>query len=160
MAQKLPRLGTLDLDGFSLDLDYYLTHPYDDIREAAQELPPLIEWVNAQLQVLTEQRLIAKQEIREAEAGAYFDLRRDGAFAELGYSGKPTDTALAHAVALNDQVKEAHRSYAVLTGWVHRLSTLQVSLQSKLELVRSTEATRRLVDGVGNDDVRDRDAAG
>lgn len=154
---KLPHLGTVDLDGYSLDLDHYLTRAYDDISQASEELPALAEWVNIQLQSLVEQRLVKKQEIHEVEAAAYFDLRREGAFTERGYHGKATDTAVGYAVALDESVKNVHREFAVLTGWVNRLSALQTSLQSKLELVRSTEATRRTIEHGGLDDVRERD---
>lgn len=140
--QELPELGKITLEGFTLDLDYYLTKPYEDISEASEELPALIEWVNSQLQAVVEQKIISKQRIKGAEARAYFDIRRSG-LEELGYAGKETEASVERAVALNNQVSEAYSSFAVLSGWVIRLTNLLISLQSKLDLLRSAEATRR-----------------
>lgn len=144
--EKTPKLGRIDLDAdFSLDLDYYLYQDYGDVSQAASELPPIIEWVNAKLQGLTEQKIIKRQELKEVEAKAYFSLR-SGEFSEL-YADKMTESALEKAVCLDESVKAAHREYAVLAGWVQRLGNLQDSLQAKMDLVRTSEATRRrLVD--------------
>jgi hypothetical protein len=142
-----PPLEPVELDGFKLDVGHYLFKDYSDIGEAASELPPVIEWVNMKLQSLTEAKIVKKQEIEEAEAEAYFSLR-SGGFEET-FSGKSTETALGMAVSLDKKVMETHRDYAVLTGWVLRLANLQESLKAKLDLVRSTEATRRSL--VGNE---------
>jgi len=140
--RELPQLPPIDMgDDFKLDLSYYLTQSYDDIGQASSELPAVIEWVNMKLQEMVESRLIAKQRIKELEAEAYFDLK-GGRFAE-NYSDKMTETSLAMAVALDEKVKSAHRKHAVLAGWVERLSNLQGSLVAKLDLTRSSEATRR-----------------
>lgn len=145
MSRDTPELGKIRIDAqddFELDLDYYLGTEYDDIGQACSELPPVIEWVNMKLQQITESKLIMKQEIAETEAKAYFDLRA-GLFEDRGYAGKPTQDAVKEAVCLEESVKVIHRKYAVLVGWAQRLYQLQASLQSKLDLIRSTEATRR-----------------
>lgn len=144
--EKMPKLGRIELDPeFSLDLDYYLYQDYTDVSLAAAELPPIIEWVNAKLQGLTEQKIVQKQRLKEVEAAAYFSLR-GGEFSDR-YVEKMTESALDKAVCLDDTVKVAHRDYAVLAGWVQRLNNLQDSLQAKMDLVRTSEATRRrLVD--------------
>lgn len=142
--RKIPRLGKIELDSFSLDLDYFFGHEYDEIGQASIELPAVIEWVNSQLQGLTENKIIAKQRIKEVEAETYFNFRRGGF--EGSYPGKPTDAAVERAVALSDKVRAAYERYAVLTGWVDRLTRLTFSLQAKLDLVRSSEATRRSQD--------------
>ena len=141
---SLPKLGKLKLNDYSLDLDHYLTGEYDDIGEACTEIPPIVEWVNDQLQCYTEQKLIADHAIKVAEAKAYFELR-NGGFEDRGYAGKCTEVALERAVALDQGVIDAHENYAVLVGWVKRLENLQGSLQTKLDLIRSTEATRRRI---------------
>lgn len=141
MNHLLPKLHPIDLDGYSLDVDYYLKHDYIDVQEATQELPAIIEWVNVQRQVLLEQKVTKKQELKEVEARAYFDLR-GGLFEERGF-GKMTEVALEHAVALDENVKKEHRDFAVLVGWLSRLSTLLDALQCKLDLTRTSEATRR-----------------
>ena len=102
MPPLLPQLGRLKLQGFELDLDYFLARDYDDISVVAEELPPIVEWVNSQLQSMVEQKIIADQEIKEAEARAYFDLR-NGTFLEL-YGSKMTEKALDRALALDEKV--------------------------------------------------------
>lgn len=149
----LPKLGSLSLDGYDLDLDYYLTKAYDDISEAAEELPAIIEWVNMQLHSMIEQRLLTKAKVKEVEARAYFRLK--GGDFESNYAGKMTDTSLDHAVSLDEEVIESRRKQAVVAGWTNRLYSLQSSLQSKLDLLRSTEATRRQVLLSGQDNVRE-----
>ena len=91
-----------------------------------------------------EQRIAKKQEINEVEARAYMDLR-GGLFEERGY-GKLTEKALDHAVALEETVRKVHREFATLSSWCNRLEHLMSALQMKIELTRSSEATRRLVE--------------
>jgi hypothetical protein len=141
MNDQLPSLGQLDLgEGveYKLDLDHWLSREYDDISHAASELPAIIEWVNSQLQTISESKIVAKHEIKEEEARAYFRLRH----ADPG-DRRATETAIAHSVALDEDVMEAYRKFAVLSAWSQRLTNLLFSLQAKLDLVRSTEATRR-----------------
>lgn len=146
MRPELPKLDPIILDGYKLDVQYFLCHEYSDIGEAAEELPAIIEWVNMQLQSVTEQMLQKKQEIKEVEAAAFFDLS-NGKFAE-NYESKMTAAALDRAVVLEPDVRKVHKDYAILYGWVKRLGNLQFSLQAKLDLTRSSEATRRrLADG-------------
>jgi hypothetical protein len=140
-------LDKVDLgDGQTLDIGHYLTHSYDDVSEASQELPAMLEWVHTRLQVVYEKRLILKAELEEAMAKAWFDLQGHGAgsFAE-NFHGKPTAEAINHAVNLDQHVCKLKRTLAVYTAWTQRLNNLQSSIQAKLDLVRSTEATRRTV---------------
>jgi hypothetical protein len=140
VSTELPKLESIELQGYALDVDYYLKKDYNDISVASEELPALIEWVNMLVQIYTEKKLIAKQEIKEVEARAYNRLESDPEF-----TGKKTDTNLSRQIVLQEDVMKAHRRFAVLTGWCSRLINLQISLQSKLDLVRSTESTRRKV---------------
>lgn len=143
----LPHLDEVNLQGYKLNVDYYLKKDYDDIGTASEELPAIIEWINMMVQLYAEERLIAKQEIKEVEAEAYFKIMRDPEF-----EGKKTDAAVNRAVYLDEEVKKVHRRYARLVGWVSRLQNLQLSFQSKLDLVRSTESTRRAVFDTTPDD--------
>lgn len=136
----LPLLDEVELQGYKLDVNFFLKKDYDDIGSASEELPAIIEWINMMVQLYAEDRLIAKQEIKEVEALAYFRLLKDPDF-----EYKKTDTVLTRAVYLEQDVKDAHRRHARLAGWVSRLQNLQLSFQSKLDLVRSTESTRRAV---------------
>ncbi len=141
---KLPKIPPLELDGFALDIDLYLGKEYNDIQEAAVELPSIIEWLNWQNQITLEWKIRTKALIERTEAQAYFDLK-NGDFQRKGYGDKATEDALKRAVALNPEVCDLAEQYAVYSARVDRLANLQRSLQSKLELVRSTEATKRLV---------------
>jgi hypothetical protein len=140
VSNDLPTLDPIKLQGYELNVDYYLKKDYNDISIASEELPALIEWVNMLVQLYTEKKLITKQEIKEIEAEAFNRLETDPDF-----TGKKTDTNLSRQLVLQEDVKKAHRRYAVLVGWCGRLINLQFSLQSKLDLVRSTESTRRKV---------------
>lgn len=141
---KIPQLESLQFEDFSLDLNHFLGYDYDDISSASVELPPVIEWVNSKLQSLVEQKLVKEEEVKEVQAAVFFQLQA-GLFEDRGYAGKRTAPALAHAVALEEDVKKVKREYANLVSWCQRLTQLIYSLQAKLELVRSSEATRRKV---------------
>ena len=142
MKHVPPKLGPIRYGDFSLDLEYYLGGDYVDIIRVASELPAAIEWVNAALQDWTERKIIAKQFVEQVEATVYFELK-NGGFEAKGYAGKPSEDAVKHAIQLDERVTEAHRKYAVLYAWVQRLYNVQGSLQARLDLVRSSEATRR-----------------
>lgn len=147
-ASDLLHIDDLELNGQKVDLNYYFTQEYTDIGQAAQELPNLIEWINAQLQVFYEDKLNAEQELKRAEADAYFELKSDSNanYATL-YGGKVTEKALEYAVNRDEGVTVAWKRLNGLTAWVRRLHNLQQSLSTKLDLIRSSEATRRrLVD--------------
>jgi hypothetical protein len=140
---KLPTIAPITLGGYTLDLNAYLAREYEDVSQAANELPSIAEWVNEQLQAFIETLQKRRNELDEAEAMAYFDLRK-GRFAD-DYGGRETEDALKHAVVIDPQVRKLNEEIAVLSGWVSRLRGTQENLQMKLELVRSTEATRRKV---------------
>lgn len=139
---ELPKTPPLDLDGFQLDVDYYTKKEYADISEAAIELPAIVEWLNWQTQIAIETKLTLKAKIERSEAIAYFSLK-NGDFQRKGYGDRATEDALKHAVCLDDDVTQLNEDYAVYAALVDRLTNVQRSLQFKLELVRSTEATNR-----------------
>lgn len=127
--------------GASIDLDYYFAQDYTDIQQATQEIPALIEWINSMQQSMYEDKLNFETELAETRAKAYFDLRKGNLTEE--YGGKPTEKALLFAIDLNDEVQDLERKLNITKGWVRRLNNLQLSLQTKLDLIRSSEATRR-----------------
>jgi hypothetical protein len=138
-------LDIIVYDDEKIDLNYYFTQEYSDIGQAAAELPNLIEWCNWKGQLAYEDKLNAEQELATAEANAFFDLKK-GLFEDL-YGLKPTDAALKHAVNKDEGVIEAWQKLNRAAGWVRRFTALQNSLATKLDLIRSSEATRRrLVD--------------
>lgn len=143
-------LGKLEINGQPLDLQYFLGSEYTDIREASEELPAVIEWINSELQVAVALKVNTKFAVKQAEARAYFQLK-DGGFERAGYGEKMTEKALEHAVNLDKGLAKAVEEFANATAWVTRLSNLLGSLQAKLELVRSTEATSRRLIEAGED---------
>lgn len=134
-------LEPIILSGQKIDLNHYFSGEYTDIEQASQEIPPLVEWVNMQLQYCYEDKLNFKTELEEKEAKVFLDLRGEG-FTEK-YGGKPTVDAIKAAVLLDDDVQDLRRKLNVQTAWVRRLHNLQNSLQTKLDLIRSSEVTRR-----------------
>lgn len=139
----MPDIKPITIDGQTVDVNCFLKAAYDDVSEASQQLPALLEWVSETLQGYSESKLLSKRLLAEAEATAYFSLKRDEDGFSAHYPGKMTEDALKHAVNLEPAVKEAAREYISWDSWVDRLYNLQRSLQAKLELVRSSEATRR-----------------
>jgi len=125
----------------SIDLAYYLSQDYVDIQQATAEMPAAIEWVNEMAQRMYEQRLNLATALAEERAKVFFDMRRGRL--ETDYGGKPTEAALDHAIALNDEVQDLERQLNVAKGWVKRLAGVQLTLLTKLDLIRSSEATRR-----------------
>ena len=145
---KLPKLKPIDLDGYALDIDYFLKTHYVSVHSANAELPSIIEWVNEQLQTAIEQKHLAKAALRQAEAENFHYLRDENNFRQAGFSlekGRLTQDMINHATALMETTVEANKVYARAAGWASRLSNTLLSLQAKLDLVRTTEATRRAV---------------
>lgn len=142
---KPPKLIPIILDGTKVDIAYYLSGDFEDISIVCEELPAVIEWINEQFQRMHESRLVQEQKLKQAEATVYFALK-SGGFAERYHAaGRCTEEAVKHAIQLDVDVIAAHESFAVLDAWCRRLHNLQDSLQAKLQLIRTVEATRRKV---------------
>ena len=139
----LPKIGTITLGGFTLDLNYYLNREYDEIGEAGLDLPSIAEWVNEQLQGFGETLQTTRTELAEVESETFFSLKK-GQYAD-DYGGKATVEALKHAINIDPRVRKLNREVATLQAWCYRLRGIQDNLKMKLELVRSTEATRRSI---------------
>ena len=146
----LPELGTIDLGSeFSLNLDTFLKHPYEEIGEAAVELPAIIEWTNQQLQWIIEQKGVKKQELKTVRARAFVQLKNGGAQEQI--PGKVSEQAIEQLIELDPEVIRINEELSKVLGWSSRLSNLLYVLQAKLDLVRSTESTRRKLI-TGNED--------
>ena len=138
----LPDLGQIDLGSeFVLNLDTFLKHPYEEIGEAAVELPAIIEWTNQQLQWVIEQKGVKKQELKTVRAQAFVDLKNGGAQNKI--QGKVSENAIEQLIELDSEVIRVNEELSKILGWSSRLTTLLYVLQAKLDLVRSTESTRR-----------------
>ncbi len=117
---------------------------YEDVGDAAKELPAVMEWLNELRQSYIEDRERAKARLDEAEAAAYFALRSPGPDGfTANYVGKMTEDAMKMAVVLDPDVKKAKDALAAMTAMVSRLSGTIDALHAKVELIRSSEATRR-----------------
>lgn len=141
--QALPQLDVIELEGQRLDPGHYLTKEYDDIGEAAAELPAIIEWLNYHLQSVIEQRITAEDAIKRAEAEAWRSLHDHG-YEQMGYAGSKTGYNISMAIRLEPAVNDAKARLAVSSGWESRLINLMRTFQAKLDITRSLEATRRL----------------
>lgn len=148
----IPKLGHLVVSEESgrIDLDYFLRNPYDDIALASVELPAIIEHINAELQYVNYTRTVKKQEIKSARARAYIRLKNGEA--RTFTHEKPTDKTLEYLVDMDEEVNEAVEAYAIFLSWAVRLNTTIGVLQAKLDMVRSTESTRRKLIPDGDDD--------
>jgi len=140
---NLPKLDKVELGGYALDIDYFLKTDYQGAVAASKEIPAVIEWINSELQIAIEKKIIHRQAVKKAEGAAYLDLRNATLWERRGYAGKQTEAALEAAVHQEPTVVEAHELLAYWTGLTSRLSNTLISLQAKLDLVRTSEATRR-----------------
>ena len=144
ITPPIPKANAIELDGFKLEVNYFLSKDYEDIATASVELPAIIEWVNGKLQSLTEQRIHKEDEVKELEAEAWFYLQTGG-WEDHNYAGRKNAHALLMGCRLDPKVKKSKHELAILTAWTQRLYNVMTSLQAKLELVRSAEATRRKI---------------
>lgn len=150
-APAPPPISAIELGDFQLDINYYMTTDYQDGQSASRELPAVIEWVNEQLMLMLEQKIIAKQKIKKVEGDIWNSLNK-GLWEELGYAEKKTEDNMKRAVARHDDVTKAVSDYAWYASWCSRLSNTIISLQAKLDLVRTSESTRRAMLTVGGED--------
>lgn len=126
-----------------VDLEAILNAPFEDISEAAERIPGLIGWFGYQRGLAIEREINADYHWKEAEAKAYFALK-SGEFISRGYGEKPTEAALEKAVLLDPAVKAAAEDYAKRKRHLEWVNGTIEALKAKMELVRSSEATRRM----------------
>jgi len=141
---SVPTLKTFKAaDGTVVDIGAILGAPYEDIGEAASVIPPHIGWFGY-LRALANEKLInGKHRIKEAEARAYFALR-NGQFVARGFGDKVTEAGLEHAVNVDPEVIAAVELFAAAERDYDRYSSVIEAMKAKLDLVRSSETTRRM----------------
>lgn len=145
MKNPPPIIECLKLGGQVVDINAYLTKPYEDIREAALEIPAVISFLGAQRALAVERVLRAEREWKKTEAQVYFELK-EGQFVAQGYGSKPTEEALKRAVLLDTRVEEAAVKYEVRKRLLDTFTETIAALKLKIDLTRSTESTRRLAE--------------
>lgn len=141
MEIKIPRVRTIKFGNEELDLDTLLKTDYQDIRQASEELPAAIGWLEWQRACLVERAQTAELAWEAAEAQAYFDVK-SGKYAEF-FQGKLTDKAIDHAIKLVPEVEQACKRHAETKKWLSSCTGAIKALEAKMELVRTSEATRR-----------------
>lgn len=136
----LPVLERIENDIIVLDPEYFFKKRYEDVTEAAGELPVVIEYINESLQRASIAANDAKRDLASLEAETYTGLRQEWSnrFAE-----KMTEKALEMAVLQDKDLAETARNYSVLKSYVSRLANMQENLRMKLDMLRSVEATKR-----------------
>jgi len=142
MNPPVPRLKNIRVGDAVIDLDRLLNADYDNVNEASEKLPAAISWLVYQRAMMVEQVALADRKEEQTKAEVYFALK-NGGFESAGYGSKPTDTAVKLAVLLDDSVKLAGQSMARFQRHLALYSGQIEALKAKLELVRTSEATRR-----------------
>lgn len=143
MKGNVPVLKAFKVGDAVLDLDYLLNAPYEDVGEAAEKIPAAIGWLGYHRSMAIERLIISEQAWKATEARQYFELK-NGGFTTQGFGEKPSEEALKRAIMLTPEVEAACQDYAKRKQHVEWLSTTIDSLKAKLELVRTSEATRRM----------------
>mgnify|MGYP001614093028 CR=1 FL=1 len=147
----VPRLKNLRIGNEVLDLDRLLNADYENVAEASEKLPAAISWLSYQRAAMTEQVMLFDRREEQAKAEAYFALK-NGEFEARGHGIKPTDAALKMAVLLDPAVIQSGKDFARYKRHLALYSGQIEALRSKLELVRTSEATRRrLIDPADED---------
>ncbi len=144
-ASTIPAVAPIKgFEGVELDIQHYLLEEYSDVSDAAKELPAVMEWLNELRSAYIEERDVLKSDLEVAEAKAYFDLKGsgDGSY-QVNYQCKPTEEGMKMAVALDQEVRRLKEKLAAVAATQSRLTGTLGSLQAKVELLRSSEATRR-----------------
>jgi hypothetical protein len=142
MNPPVPRLKNIRVGDAVLDLDRLLNADYDNVSEASEKLPAAISWLVYQRALMVEQVALCDRQEDQTKAEVYFALK-GGGFESAGYGSKPTDTAIKMAMLLDPGVKAAGERMAKFQRYL-ALYTGQIdALKAKLELVRTSEATRR-----------------
>lgn len=138
-----PVMRSFTVGDQTVDIMALLTAAFEDISEAAERLPPYIGWFGYQKALALERVINNKNRWKEAEAKEYFDLKNNGGFVRQGFGEKMTEAALERAVILSPTVQQAVAAYAKAEKDYEWLKHTIEALTAKMELVRSSEATRR-----------------
>jgi len=143
MNEPVPPLSAFRVGAAVVDLEWLLNAPYEDIGEAAAHIPPAIGYLGYHRSVSMERLILAKHQIEKVEGKVYFALRA-GEFVAKGFGEKMTEDSLKRAVTQYPEVSEAYAKYAKHKQNIEWLGKSIDALQAKLDLVRSSETTRRM----------------
>ena len=143
MNEAVPPLKAFKVGDAVVDLEWLLNAPYEDIGEAAAKIPPAIGYLGYHKSLASERMIVSEQNWKKVEAQQYFNLK-GGGFVSKGFGEKMTEESLKRATMLCPEVDAACADYAKRKQTVDWLAASIDALQAKLELVRSSEATRRM----------------
>lgn len=152
MKVPIPALSTITIGKEKLDISKLLSCEYEDIAHASEELPSALAWLCWQKAHAQSRKSITERELERKEAEVFFELKAAGGWEAAGLGGKATDASMRFALRMDDRVEPYFQRLVEHEKWVVILSGLIEALKAKLELVRTTEATRRrLVEPVPTD---------
>lgn len=144
MSERVPKLISFRVaDGTECDLQFLLNAPFEDISEAADKIPAALGWLGYQRSLAVERLILAEHQWKRTEAEEFHNLKNGGYVAQ-GFGDKPSVEAIKLAVLLMDSVQTACQMYAKRKRHVEWLTSSIDALKAKLDLVRSSEVTRRM----------------
>jgi len=138
---KIPKLDMLDDDLIEkLDINYFMRKVYPEIRDAADELPLIMEAINQGICKGSYHYAMGIHKLAAQEAAVYRRLRQEWSST---YADKMTEDALKMAIAQDENLIKEKERLAVLKVAIKRLTNSQENVRAKLEAMRSVESTRR-----------------
>lgn len=146
---RIPKVKPIVYGDEELDLNELLRCTYDDIGDAAVEIPAAVEWLNEVLHYYLQTKVNDAAELTRVKAEAYRKLR-DGGYA-AAYTDKMTEAALDRAVAIDPTVRQGNANVAESEAAVERLRNTIRNLTTRLDILRTVESTRRHVDRVSGE---------
>lgn len=149
----VPPIKNFKIDGETFDVRGILSCEFESVAQAAEVLPSAIAWLGWQRAACIERRNFAERELERVEATVFFELKATGGWEGAGLPGKSTDASMRYAVRLDQRTDDAFQKWVEAEKWVNIVTTQIEAIRAKLELVRTTEATRRrLVEPVPTDE--------
>ena len=141
----IPNIKNISVEGQTVVLGDYLSRDFSDIREASETLPSVLGFLGQARARALADTMMAKRMLAQAKATVYFALR-NGEFETRGFGGKPTEEALKHAIALDENVIAAAEYHEKTVRFFGVLDSSVDAMTSKMDLVRSSEATKRVTE--------------
>lgn len=141
---EVPQIKPFKVGTEGLDIDWMLKHPFDDVHEASEKLPAAMAWLGWQRAWYKELLYNAEVAVKTAKGTVYHHYRAEG-FESDGFTGKPTEAAIEHAINVHPDVIAQHGKVAKYEGVISKLTTYICALEHKIDLVRTGEATHRKV---------------
>jgi hypothetical protein len=140
----VPHIKAFKIGGEELDVDYFLKHDFDDIREASEVLPASMAWLGWQRAYFQEQLYMTEVALKSCRAKLYQHYKANGLESD-GYAGKATEAAVEHAINSHPEMADIFAKIGKYTRIISNLMSYIFAFERKIELVRSGEATHRKV---------------